>query len=141
MAGSLSNSGEALALNMLFRNTGTSPSAIYLGLITDAAGTLDESSGLADITEVDDVGYQRLEVVFDAPSLISGKQTIQNSSQLEFGPWDSDEDAGITYVFLCDAASGTTGDILGLFELPSVKSPLAGESLIVTAGNLSFNID
>lgn len=141
MAGNLTNTGEELALNMLFRNTGTKPSNIYMGLATDTVGNIDESTGLSGITEVDDAGYQRLEVVFDAPVLDAGKETIQNSAQLEFGPWDTDEDAGVTYAFLCDASSGTTGDLLALYELPSMKSPLSGESLIVTAGNLTFNID
>lgn len=141
MPGSLTNEGEALALNLLLRNTGTMPTNIYIGLASNTAGSIDETATLASLTEVDDVGYSRQEVVFNAPILISGKQTVDNNAQLEFGPWDSDEDAGVTYVFICDAETGTSGTLLGILELTTPKSPLAGESLTSAEGNCTFAID
>lgn len=138
MAGSLSNAGEELALNMLFRNTGTKPSAVYLGLATSAVG---ESDGLGDITEEDDAGYSRLEVTFGAPSQVEGAATVENSAQLEFGPWSAEADNAITHAFLCDAETGTSGDILAWFELPNSKQPVSGESLIVTVGDCKFDLD
>lgn len=139
MDGSLTNAGEALALNLMFRNGAGQPSNIYLGLATNAS--LGEDVTLADITEVDDTGYARQEVVFNAPTLADGFQTIENGSQQEFGPWADDEDAGVTYAFLTDADSGTTGKVLALYSISTAKNPASGESLIVTAGNCSVSLE
>jgi hypothetical protein len=138
---SLTNDGEKLVLNALFRNTGTLPTNIYVGLATNPAGSLDETVQLADLTEVDDAGYERKESVFTAPVINGDSYEIENSAQIEFGPWAENEDIGITYAFLCDVASGTTGIVLGLYHFSSVKMPLAGEAQIITQGSCTFSID
>ena len=48
-----------------------------------------------------------------------------------------DEDITITYAFLVD----NNDNLLGIFELPSEKKPLTGESLIITEGNCVFDLD
>ena len=139
MAGSLTDYAEELALNMLFRNTGTMPSAIYLGLSTSL---VDETSTLASITEEDDSGYARQTVTFAAPAQSgTGPAEVENDAQIEFGPWTVAADLPITHAFLCDAETGTSGNILAYFDLPSSKQPGAGESLLVTIGNCSFSLD
>ncbi|KXS47192.1 MAG: hypothetical protein AWL62_2801, partial [Halanaerobium sp. T82-1] len=108
---------------------------------TNPAGSLDETVQLADLTEVDDAGYERKESVFTAPVINGDSYEIENSAQIEFGPWAENEDIGITYAFLCDVASGTTGIVLGLYHFSSVKMPLAGEAQIITQGSCTFSID
>ena len=138
MAGSLTDYAEELVLNALFRNTGTMPTNVYLGLATSI---VDETSTLADITEEDDSGYARQETTFSAPVQSTGPAEVENDAQIEFGPWSAAADNPINYAFLCDAETGTTGNILAYFELPSPKQPGAGESLLVTIGNCSFSLD
>lgn len=139
MAGNLTNIGEELALNMLFRDTGTMPSSIELGLATNDidSSALGDESTFSDVTEEDDEGYAKQEVTFTSPEQVDGKATIENNAQLEFGPWSEDADNAITYAFLVD----NNDNLLGVFELPSEKQPLAGESIIITEGNCVFNLD
>jgi len=139
MAGFLTNAGEELALNLAFRNTGSQPTTIKVGLATNDVSTnaLVDGSVLADIVEEDDVGYAQQEVVFSAPTQVSGKGTIENDAQIEFGPWDSASDASITYAFLVD----NNDVVLGIQQLTSAKDVGAGESLIITAGNCTFSLD
>lgn len=139
MDGSLTNEGEKLALDLMFRGSNEQPTNIYLGLATDSS--LEEDVTLADVTEIDDVGYARQEVVFGESQLVDGKQTIENSSQQEFGPWSEDEDIGAKYAFLTDTQTGTSGKILALYEITSAKTPSSGESLIVTVGNCGISFD
>lgn len=137
---SLTNDGEKLVLNALFRNTGSLPTNIYLGLATNSFGSLDETVQLSDLTEVDDAGYERKEVIFTAPVESNDAFQIENNAQIEFGPWAEDEDAGIVYAFLTDSQTGTSGIVIGLYEFTSAKTPLAGEAQIVTQGSCKFSI-
>ena len=138
MAGELANGGEHLALDLLFRNAATPPSGIYLGLTTAAISDTDD---LTTITEVDDGNYARQSVTFTAPSQVSEKGTIYNDSDVQFGPWDTNEDGDISHAFLTDAGSGTTGTLIAWFALAETKSPLSGETLTINADDLIFDID
>lgn len=142
MAGSLTDAGEMLALNLLFRNTGTMPSNIYLGLAT---ATIDDTDDLSTITEEDDSAYARQAVTFTTPADNgSGAMEITNDAAIEFGPWGSVADNAVTYAFLTDAQTGNTtsdGDILAWFELPQSKTPASGETLTVPLNELVFDID
>lgn len=138
MAGQLSNAGEELALNMLFRNTGTKPTNVYLGLTTVAVA---EANGLADITEEGDATYARQEITFAAPAQEGGKGTVKNSAAINFGPWTANALAPITHAFITDVSTGTAGVILAYFTLPDAKSPVLGETLTVPIDNLVFDLD
>jgi hypothetical protein len=138
MAGSLTNRGEELALNMLFRNTETKPVSVYLGLATSP---ISESDGMADIVEEDDAGYSRQEVVFSAPAVSGEAMVVENSAQLQFGPWAVDSDNAITHAFLCTEQSGTSGDLLAYFEMASSKSPTTGEALLIVVGDCTFSLN
>ena len=124
MAG-LTNEGEELALNLLFRNTGEIPTNVYLGLAT---ASIDDTDTLSSITEENDANYNRQEINFSAPEQISGDGTIKNNSEIVFGPWSADADNPITHAFITDASSGTTGKLLSAFELPESKQPSAEET-------------
>lgn len=137
MAGSLSNWGEELALNLLFRATGTSPTTVYLGLATSV---LDDSSTLASITEENDANYSRKAISFDAPSQVGQNATISSSADITFTAWAQNADLPITYCFISDVASGTNGHILIWFQMPTSKQPAAGETLTVPAGNTVISL-
>jgi len=138
MAGCLTDYAEELVLNALFRNTGTMPTNVYLGLATSI---VDETSTLADITEEDDSGYARKAVTFSAPVQSgTGSAEVENDAQIEFGPWSAAADQPITHAFLCDAETGTSGNVIAYFEFSAAKQPGAGESLLVAIGNCTFSL-
>lgn len=138
MAGSLTNYAKELILDALFRNTGTMPTNVYLGLSTS---TIDETTSLSSITEENDAGYVRREVTFSTPTQSgSGPAEVENEAQIEFGPWSVSADNPIIYAFLCDAEMGTSGNIIAYFELSSAKEPSAGENLLVAIGNCNFSL-
>ena len=135
MAGNLTNIGEELALNLLFRNTDTKPSTISLGLAT---APVEDADDLTTITEEDDAGYSRQVIDFTAPSDNgNGDTEITNNAIVEFGPWDANADNAITHAFLVDDQDR----LLTWFELPQSKTPAAGETLTVPVNELVFNID
>ncbi len=139
MAGELSTAGADLALNRVFRNTGTSPTALYLGLATAA---INDDSTLSTISEVTDAGYARQAVTFTAPADDgTGKRVVKNSADVIFGPWAANQPTAITYCFVTDAASGTTGTIWAWWQLDASKTPAAGETLKFAANNLSMSLD
>ncbi|MBM7623715.1 phage tail fiber protein [Sporohalobacter salinus] len=135
MAGNLTNIGEKLALNLLFRNTGTPPTDIYLGLAT---GKIEDSDDLSTITEEDDQAYSRQKVTFTAPGNNGeGATEIINNEAIKFGPWDADADNDITYAFFVDDQDR----LLTWFKLPQPKAPTSGEPMEVPLNELIFDID
>lgn len=134
MAGELTTAGANLALNRTFRNTGTSPTTLYLGLATVA---LTDASTLGDITEVSTAGYARQAVVFTAPA--GDPSAIENTAQIDFGPFSANPPA-VAFAFVTDAASGTSGTIYAFWSGTSVDAG-SGESIRVAAGDLDFTLD
>lgn len=137
MAGELSNYGADLALNMLFRNTGTKPAAVYLGLSTSALS--DTIVSTASASEVVDTGYARQAITFGAPADVSSKETIKNTGALTYGPFVTGG-MTISYAFITDAASGA-GNIIAWMSLSASKIPGAGDTLIFNANNLTFDLE
>jgi hypothetical protein len=139
MPGELSNAGADLALNRVFRNTGTSPTALYLGLATAA---INDSSTLSTISEVTDSGYSRQAVTFSAPADDgAGKRVVKNSADITFGPWAANQPSAITYCFVTDVQTGTSGTIWAWWQLDAQKTPAAGETLRFPANNLTMSLD
>lgn len=134
IAGELTTDGANLALNKVFRNTGTSPTTLYVGLATAA---LTDSSTLASITEVSTAGYSRQTVTFSAPT--GDPAAIENSADVTFGPFTADPPS-VAYCFVTDAASGTSGTIYAHWSGTAVDAAI-NESLRIAAGALDFTLD
>ena len=132
MAGGWTGSGAQLVLNRLLRNTGTVPSTLYLGLATVAVTATDT---LATITEVSTAGYARQAVTFAAASG-TNPATVSNSGAVTFT--FSADPPSITYAFITDAASGTSGTIYYRWTGTAVDAG-TGESIEVAAGALVVN--
>lgn len=133
--GALTQAGGNLALNRVARNTGSSPTTVYLGLATVAVTATDT---LASITEVTTAGYSRQAVTFGAPSG-SDPTVIANTNALTFGPFSADPPS-VAYAFLTDAASGTTGTIYARWT-DTAEDAGTSESLSVPIGELQLGID
>ncbi len=135
MAGSLTNAGETLALNSVFRGIDD----IYVGLATSV---VSETDGLANIVEEDDVNYARELVTFAAPvDDGSGVYKIENDSLIEFPALSAAADNEITYAFITKEASAATGDIIAFSDLGAGKLPGAGDKLYIPAGGLVISLD
>lgn len=134
MAGELTQAGAELALNKVFRNTGTSPSSLYVGLAT---APVTDTDTLASITEMTTAGYARQAITFGAPS--GDPSAIANSGDVTFGPFTADPPS-IAYAFITDAASGTSGTIYALFAGTPVDAE-EDESIRIVAGDLDFSLD
>lgn len=134
MAGEFSTAGAELALNKVFRDSGTSPTTLYLGLATAA---LTDTSTLGTITEVSTAGYSRQTVAFDAPT--GDPSMVDNSADVTFGPFTADPPS-VAYAFVTDAESGTTGTIYAYWSGTAVDAA-SSESIKVAAGALTFTLD
>lgn len=134
MGGQFTTAGSDLAINKVMRNTGTSPTTLYLGLATVA---VTDSSTLASITELTTAGYSRQTVTFVAPS--GDPSATSNTADVTFGPFSANPPA-VAYAFLTDASSGTSGTIYAYWDGTSVDAA-SGESIVVRAGDLDFTVD
>lgn len=135
MAGSLTNAGEALALNEVFRGDDD----IYVGLATS---TITETDDLATIVEEDDANYVRELITFTAPvDDGTGSFKIDNDALVEFPAFSDDADNNITYAFITKEATATSGDIIALADLGPGKMPGAGGKLYIPAGGLVITLD
>jgi hypothetical protein len=152
MAGSLTNHGEKLALNLIFRKgmavPGGTPNVapdgttgLYIGL---AKGVINETSTIGApnaITEVTDTHYNRQHFTFNEPITDgSGYAVVKNVEDIQFGPWDVTEVGAITYCFITDAQNGV-GNIIAYMSLDASKTPAMGDMLVFYADGLAFSID
>lgn len=133
----LSNYGEELVLNTLFRDP-TKP--VYLGLAT---APITDTSTLATISEVTDAGYTRKQVTFSTPVQENGKGTIKNSATLTYGVWQVNQPSKITHAFLTYDQTGTTGNIIEWMPIPTEQQPqpLQSENAIIQANNVILTVD
>lgn len=141
MSGELSNAGADLLLNALFRrDTNPSwPTSLYLGLATAAVA---DTTALSAVTEASDATYARQQLTssnMGAPADVSGVETVKNSATVSFS--FTTGGTAITYAFLTDAASGTSGSVYAWWQLTTSKTPGAGDTLQFTANNIAFGVD
>ena len=127
MAGNLSNYLELKLLDhFLGTTTYTKPATVYLALYTVAP--TDSTSG----TEVTGGSYARKVVTFNAAA--SGSTT--NVANVDFTGMPT---STVVAIAVCDAL--TTGNILVYGSLSANKTTVAGDTLRVSAGDLSISID
>ena len=135
MAGSLTNAGETLALNTVFRGTDD----IYVGLATS---TITETDDLATIVEEDDANYIRELITFGLPiDDGAGGFKIENDNLIEFPAFNAAADNNITYAFITKEATATSGDIIAFADLGSGKQPGSGDKLYIPEGGLVITLN
>ena len=137
MPGNLTEEGEVRALNLLFREEGTRPDNLYIGLSTTI---IYSGHTLSDIIEPADDSYSRVEVNFKPPESINEKHQIKNDAKVKFGPWSQDAAQSIKSVFITDTESGTEGDLLFAYTLNPNKTPKASESLNIDTDTCKINL-
>lgn len=137
MSGELANEGADLALNLLFRNTGDKPTAVYLGLATV---TITDTDTLATITEEDDASYARQAITFGAPADDGGVEKVKNSVAIAFAAWAA-SGSEITDCFITNVETGTEGIIIARLVLDVAKTPKEGETLTFPIDSLVFGAE
>lgn len=133
MAGFLTPAGKAWALDAL---VGKSKAArnVYVGLAT-AVPLAGEAVTLSTITEPSTPGYVRPLVGWSNALAINEVVAIRNSDSESFGTVTADLPS-CSYAFLCTSVSGTSGDILYVWELAEPVQALAGKPISAAAGGL-----
>ncbi len=130
----ISNQGKNLILRSFFNGETVIPADFYIGLAT-AAITPDDS--LADIEEEDDANYERQLITFTDPEIDNQNHivTIKNDSIINFPQYAAEATKLVTWCFITDELTGTTGDLLGAGELNTPLQLPAGETVIIDVGD------
>ena len=103
----------------------------FIGL---AVSIPSDAPTLSTITEITTAGYARKAVTWGAPSTVEPIQ-VSNTGAITLGPVTADMPAA-NYAFLTDAASGTTGKLVYVWELTEPVAALANKPVYVPAGAL-----
>lgn len=132
MTGRMTTKGDQLALDAC---TGVAPSVtMYLALLTAAPAV---AATPATITEYAATGYARQACAMTAGSA-ADPSVSSNTVQLTFGPLSGATGlTAVTHAALVSSASGTTGYCSFTWELNAPRTPAAGDSLQVGAGQLT----
>lgn len=122
----LSNVHAASLLNTSLRS-GTYYLALFLTDPTAAATGTEASGG----------GYARKVITFDAPSLVSGRQQVTNTAEVDYGVITADIGT-VSYWGIFDSQSG--GNLLWFGSFARGKNVLNGDAITVEAGAITCNL-
>jgi len=145
MSGNLTDTTDRAILNWI---TGTSlggwtpPTTGYIALLvadpsTTAANPTDPQ--LSELTELSAVGYARQVVTWaSSTSPANGLSQIVNNNLLTFGPFTGASGSGTTTTFgaLVTAASGTTGEVISVWQWDIPVLAAQNQAIIIQAANL-----
>ena len=122
----LSNVHAASLLNTSLRS-GTYYLALFLTDPTAAATGTEASGG----------GYARKIITFGAPSLVSGRQQVTNTAEVDYGVITADIGT-VSYWGIFDSQSG--GNLLWFGSFARGKNVLNGDAITVEAGAITCNL-
>ena len=147
MSGNLTDTTDRAVLNWI---TGTSlggwapPTTAYVALLTvDPATTaaIPTDPQLSELTELAATGYSRQVATFTAAtSPTQGTSQIQNGNLITFGPFTDAAGSGTptTYGALVTTASGTTGEVICVWQWDTAITAPQNQSITIPIANLTF---
>jgi hypothetical protein len=91
---------------------------------------------MATIIEIADAGYARQPFTFTVPTL--SPRGTGNAALFTYGPFTAGTAAGVAYVALVEAATGSTGKVRYVWALDTVVQPGIGESIQFPAATLTL---
>ena len=129
----MSNWMAASVMNEYFRGSSvTQPAAVYLALYT--TDPTDSDTG----TELSGNAYARQQILFSAPTVVSGKTQIQNSTTITFptatGSWGD-----VAYWGVRTASSG--GQLLAYGSFTQTKAIALGDQLHIAINAITIILD
>lgn len=147
MSGNLTDTTDRSILNWI---TGTSlggwtpPTTGYIALLTvdpSTTAAIPTDPQLSELTELSAVGYSRQVVTWTAAtSPTQGTSQIQNANLVTFGPFTAANGSGTTTNFgaLVNAASGTTGEVICVWEWDQPVLAPQNQSITIPIANLTL---
>lgn len=147
MAGNLTDATDRAILNWI---TGTSlggwtpPATAYIMLLTaDPSLTAANPTNpqLSELSELAATGYSRQACSFStATSPTGGTSQITNTSTVTFGPFTGASGSGTPTTFgaLVNVASGTTGNVVAVWQWDSSVLAPQNQSIVIQPGNLTL---
>lgn len=147
MSGNLTDTTDRAILNWI---TGTSlggwapPSTAYVALLTvdpSTTSAIPTDPQLSELTELAATGYSRQVATFtSATSPTQGTSQIQNSNLITFGPFTAASGSGTptTYGALVNTASGTTGEVICVWQWDTPITAPQNQSITIPIANLTF---
>lgn len=129
---------ENALINHIFRNSAyTSPTTVYLGLVTNSAVDGDMEAGTLT-NEVTAYTGNRPSTTWSAPADVGGKATTKNSTAaVEYAAMPS---CTVKYVIVCDGATKSAGNILVFLPLSSAQVVASGQTLRFPIDSLVFDL-
>lgn len=139
MAGELTQYGANRAVQAGVGQAVSAAAGMYVALATALPASPDTAT-LSDFAanELATAGYSRQSVTWSSPS--GDPSQISNSAAIEFGPFTADPPQ-VTHAFLCDVASGTTGNVLAYWTLDTPRDAAINDYLRFAAGALTISVD
>lgn len=147
MSGNLTDTTDRAILNWITGTTlggWTPPTTGYVALLTadpstTAANPTDPQ--MSELTELAATGYARQAVTWTAAtSPTNGTSQIQNSNVVTFGPFTASNGSGTPTTFgaLVTAASGTTGEVIAVWEWDVPVVAPQNQSITIPVANLTL---
>lgn len=135
MPGFTTDASGAMLLDYLTGRalTYTAPRSSYLGL---ALAVPDTGITLSTLAEVTTAGYARVVAPWAAPA--GTPASTKSSADIQFGPVTVDMVDPAQYAFLTDAASGTVGTVLYVWQLLEAVLAKANKPIFVASGALTI---
>lgn len=157
MSGQFTDSASRATLSWLVGNTipsGWTPATnTYLALLTsdprvtvvNGVTVFDNDPTVSDIVAVEftATGYSRKQVTWSASQTNTGNpSSTNNSTQLTYGPFTdaSGSGAATTFGALVTSASGSTGNVIHVWEWDNPVSAAQNESVVISVGNLTMTL-
>ncbi len=130
--------GSAIGLDAMMGRVAAATGTRYLMLLT-AAPT--PASTLATVTEYAATGYAR-QAITPGASTGTGPRVQTHTNAISFGPLSGANGSTVVgWWAICDAASGTAGNIAAQGDFTASRTPAAGDTLTVAAGAVTWQID
>lgn len=147
MSGNFTDATDRAILNWV---TGTSlggwtpPTTAYVMLLTADPSTtaaVPTNPQLSELTELVATGYSRQVVTFTASTTpTGGTSQIQNANLVTFGPFTAANGSGTTTTFgaLVNAASGTTGEVIAVWQWDTPVLAPQNQSITIPIANITL---
>jgi len=147
MSGNLTDTTDRAILNWI---TGTAlggwtpPTTGYVALLTvdpSTTAAISTDPQLSELTELASTGYSRQIVTFTAAtSPTTGTSQIQNSNLITFGPFTNTSGSGTPTTFgaLVTAASGTTGEVISVWQWDVPVIAAQNQSITIPIANITL---
>jgi hypothetical protein len=135
MAGYVPYKWTARLLEATAGRTAIATGTVYFGLAVSLADD-PLASDLTNITEVTTAGYARVAVPAFSAATTAPPNKITTPTAFTFAALTADMVFAANYAFLCDAATGTAGNLRYIFELETPVLGRVGEPINIPAGSL-----